>query len=237
MRVPEGWPSCASVRRLRHRAGLARYLGFTLLETLIALVLLSVMMTLLFSGLRLGAQGWDAAQRRVEHGTEAAFAVRFVQRQVGMARFVKLFEPAAGENPLAFRGHPDRVHFVATLPSHVGGGGLHWVSLYHGHTPDGSGLLMSSRLFHPDSFDGVDREDREAHLLLPDVTALRFRYFGQRRDDRAPAWSGVWNEEQLPEVVLLEFETGTDGIPDFVAAPIRQRAEQVPRFFWPGEVR
>ena len=211
--------------------------GFTLMEVLIALVLLSFMMSILFSGLRLAAGSWDAAQHRVENATEGALAARLVQRQLAMAMHVELFEEPRGEPRLAFRGDPDRVRFVSPLPNHVGGGGLHWITLQLGSTEQGDGLLLSHRIFHPDTFIDLRHEDADAHLLLPGITDLRLRYFGQRRDEPGAGWFDEWREDRLPHLVAMEWTPAEGGPPRVLALGLRQRAPDAVRFIWPWEVR
>ena len=203
------------------RARLPAPQGFTLMETLIALVLLSLMLSILFSGLRLGAGSWDAAQRQVEDSTEWAIAARFVHRQLAMAMPVKVFDIQPGVQQLAFRGDADRVGFVSALPSHLGGGGLRWITLYTGATEEGGGLLLSHRLYHPDTFAGMDFADAEATLLLPGVSRLDLRYYGQRRDDEAPAWFDTWSDERLPLLIALDLTT-TDARRITLAVGLRQ---------------
>jgi general secretion pathway protein J len=209
--------------------------GFTLMETLIALVLLSLMLSILFSGLRLGAGSWDAAQRQVEDSTEWAIAARFVHRQLAMAMPVQVFDTQPGVPQLAFRGDADRVGFVSALPSHLGGGGLRWVTLYTGGTEEGRGLLLSHRLYHPDTFTGMDFEDSEATLLLPGVSRLVLRYYGQRRDDEAPVWLDTWSDDRLPLLIALELTT-MDGGQTTLAVGLRQGMPPRihPRF--PGDI-
>lgn len=191
------------------------------METLIALVLLSLMLSILFSGLRLGAGSWDAAQRQVEDSTEWAIAARFVHRQLAMAMPVKVFDIQPGMQQLAFRGDADRLGFVSALPSHLGGGGVHWITLYTGRTEEGSGLLLSYQLFHPDTFTGMDFKDTDATLLLPGVAELRVRYYGERRDDKAPAWFETWSDERLPLLIVLDLTT-TDARRTTLAVGVRQ---------------
>jgi general secretion pathway protein J len=198
--------------------------GFTLVEVLIALVLLGLIMTILFSGLRLASGSWDGAQRQVEQVVEAAMAVRFLRRQVGTALHVDWpGMDVAGENPLAFRGERDRLRFVGPLPAHVGDGGLHWITLQLGGTERGAGLVLASRLFHPDTLGHPDDRDPEAHLILPGVQRVGFRYFGTRRDAMEPRWEEEWNEPSLPLLVAIDLDAGIPGGGGTVAVALHQR--------------
>lgn len=215
------------------RVGRGRSSGFTLMETLIALVLLGVMFTILLSGLRLGASSWDAAQNRVEESTEWAIAARFLQRQIGYARQVERFDPPADEPALAFRGASDEVAFVAPLPAHLGGGGLSWIHLY---VERGSGLMLRHGLFHPDTAGPDGPHDPETRRLLEEVEALRVRYYGRTPDTEGYAWHDTWSADELPYLVALTL-TRTDGSEIRLAARTGEQAEGAGEPLFPWEVR
>lgn len=215
------------------RTGRGRRGGFTLLETLIALVLLGVMFTILLSGLRMGASSWDAAQQRVEASTEWAIAARFLQRQIAYAREVERFDPPADEPPLAFRGEADRLGFVAPLPAHVGGGGLHWIDL---HIGQGSGLMLSYGLFHPDTFGPEAPHDPESRLLLEGVAEMRVRYYGRTPDTDGYSWSDSWSGDALPYLVALTL-TRADGSEATLAARTGEQPRGAREPLFPWEVR
>ena len=55
--------------------------GFTLIEVLIALSLLSVMMLMLFAGLRIGAKSWDKGENKLVQVTEMTSVHNFFHNQ------------------------------------------------------------------------------------------------------------------------------------------------------------
>lgn len=215
------------------RVARVRNAGFTLIETLIALVLLSVMFAILFSGLRMGASSWDAAQNRVEESTEWAIAARFLQRQLAYARQVDRFDPPEGEPALAFRGQSDHLRFVAPLPAHLGGGGLHWIEL---RQDPGAGLRFDHGLFHPDTSDPGGPRDPETRVLLVDVERLRVRYYGRPAESEGYTWSDTWSEDELPHLVALIL-TRHDGREITLAARTGEQPAGSREPLFPWEVR
>jgi general secretion pathway protein J len=186
----------------------SRSSGFTLLEMMIGMVVLGLMMTVLFSGLRLGASSWDAAERRVASVAERELALRVIERQLAMALPVMHAPEGEGEPPkLAFDGEGDRVTWISPLPAYRGGGGVHELELALGVTDRGEGLVLGYRLFHPDVLDAPSATDRESVLLLEGVTELRATYYGSLEDPERGEWFDHWDHpESLPDLVKLEFD-------------------------------
>ena len=59
--------------------------GFTLIEVLIAMSLLSIMMLLLFSSMRVSVRNWDAGEKRINKVSDAATAHNFFRRHLAIA--------------------------------------------------------------------------------------------------------------------------------------------------------
>ncbi len=53
--------------------------GFTLIEVLIAMTLLSIMVVLLFSSLRICAQSWEQGENKITEVNEVAVVYNFFQ--------------------------------------------------------------------------------------------------------------------------------------------------------------
>ena len=60
--------------------------GFTLIEVLLAMTLLSVMMTLLFASLKICAESWEQGEKKINEVNEIAAAVNFFQRHLTVAK-------------------------------------------------------------------------------------------------------------------------------------------------------
>ncbi|WP_333874304.1 prepilin-type N-terminal cleavage/methylation domain-containing protein [Methylobacter sp.] len=65
--------------------GLGYAAGFTLIEVLIAMSLLSIMVVLLFSSLRICAQSWEKGENKITEVNEVAVVYNFFQRHLSSA--------------------------------------------------------------------------------------------------------------------------------------------------------
>jgi general secretion pathway protein J len=201
--------------------------GFTLIEMMIGLVLLSIMLTVLFSSLRLGATSWDTAERKLARVAEREAALRIIERQLQLSMPI-LHAPDGELAKLAFLGEADRLTWVSPLPAHRGGG-VQRMTLAEGQSARGSGLVLSYRLFHPDSLSEPDEQAQESVLLLEGVTGLRVTYLGEGPEDPdSPEWYEQWDDaERLPQLIRLEIETAARGDEDLtlVVEPKQRKSD------------
>lgn len=194
--------------------------GFTLIEVMIALTLLGLLMSVLFSGLRLGASSWDRAEEVARRSADRAQIGAFLQRHLERAEpvFISRADGRGERLALAFDGRPDRLSWVAALPAHRGGGGLHWMSLDISRSGQGEGLVLEYRLWHPDTIDNAAEPERQ--LLLEGVESLGVEFLGIDPRDGIPVWTDSWQDRtELPRLVRLRVQHGADVWPEIVVAP------------------
>lgn len=193
-------------------ARLARQRGFTLVEVLLATVLLAAGLALAFATLA-AANGTVVRGERMASQAERIRAVEgFVRRRLAGARHMA-FDSPQGEPPQRFVGGPDRVRFVADLPDYLGQGGPYLHDFRIERDPDAEGgvrLLLELRMV----LAGQALEPapgRPPELLADDLRSAAFRYRGLEEDGRAGPWQDHWEEAgRLPLMVELVV-TGGDG--------------------------
>lgn len=94
--------------------------GFTLLETLIALVLMSLLMVALFGGFRAGIASWRVADSYIEQTEPQLMVSRMLYRHLAQVRMYKSeLTWIEGDVLSSFQGHADRVRYVAPLAQSV----------------------------------------------------------------------------------------------------------------------
>lgn len=193
---------------MRADRGPSRQRGFSLAELLIAVTIMGLLFTVLFSALHLSGRIWDSGDQRMEEAGDIIRVQGFLRARLAQARVVPI--PAALEpghqNHILFLGEPDRLHFIAAMPAHRGGGGLHLVRLER----VGDHLLLGHRLFH-DAIRALDEPGWEQTVLLGGVRNLRLSYYGQRADDPEAAWHPQWlGQTRPPRLVRIDLDRPGD---------------------------
>lgn len=201
-----------------------RAAGFTLVEVLLATVLLAAGLTLAFATLG----GATASVRRGEAVSTANERIRavegFLRRRLVNARGVPFGQDEASGLPVRFEGEADRMRFVSDLPDYIGRGGPHVHELYLEPAPGGRALrlvLALSVAQPPDATGAVPEATPVVEVLADDLREASFRYRGLAPEGGIGEWQPDWETtEQLPVLVEIRL-LGADGRewPRLVVAP------------------
>jgi general secretion pathway protein J len=191
--------------------------GFTLLEILVALVVLGFLVAGLTAGLRAGLSLRHAQLHRLDQTGALDAAMRLLRevltRLPVMANGERLIATAGG---LAFRGEANRLSFVGRLPTGLGGTRLADMTLY---VDDGK-LVLAWRP-HRHELRLVVAPQPMRTVLLAGVGRLHLAYWGAAAPGDTPKWHHRWEGQQAPELirVRLLFAAGDRRHwPDLIAA-------------------
>jgi len=181
--------------------------GFTLIETVISLVLLSFIALIGYQGLAFGMEQWRKGHERLESGYAYQQAMGWVRNSLGTAE--KVVDVRVGLREYLFDGGARNVMFVARF-DRARRGGLYVTRLFH-DAADNS-LQVSYYLYHPEIDPEKTGIEPDRVTILEDVAALKISYYGKARGGRSLRWHADWRKNlKLPRLIRLDLET-VDGI-------------------------
>ena len=197
----------------------ARQAGFTLIEVVLAMVLLGAMMLLLYSGLAFGLRSWDAADLNGRRTADRQIAENFLRREIGETFPLRFKDPLTLK--LAFEGKKDELRFASARPAGISAGGLSLVGIAVEAAEDRTrnrNLVMRRAM--PDDaakdFGPLDKGDRT--ILFENIDSIAFQYFGSENDFTDPLWVDAWQfAGRVPQLIRVRIRT-SDGtmLPDMV---------------------
>lgn len=186
-----------------------KQMGFTLLEILIGMSIMSIMMLLLFASLRLCVQNWNVAERKMARASHATIIQNFLQSKLRSA--VPLDSDFLAEPQFSFQGAEDQIQFVAAMPASARRLGLQLfkISLKPAKIRgQGSDLQVEIQPFFPQG-NNEKQWDEESIVILTKIKSLKFAYFGAdiMHVNSDPIWQDDWLEKyNLPNLVSIEIE-------------------------------
>ena len=194
-----------------------RQAGFTLLEMLIGMSLLSVMMVLLFGSLRVCVQNWEAGENKIAQVSQAAIIQHFFINH--LQNLLPLQDNFSEPKQFSFQGDTSSLQFVSSMPASAGRLGLQLFTIAQDSAKAGT-ISVSMQPFFPVT-DGSDWKTEQV-VILKDVKSLTFAYFAADPLvlNDPPTWQSTWLEKtQTPLLVkvMIEFLNGTHW-PELVVA-------------------
>jgi general secretion pathway protein J len=193
------------------RKSLSNMGGFTLLEIMVSMLLLTIIVTSSVSLLFLNIKGWDALTADSETKLEQMLINDRISAIIGN------LSPLAWQTSegirLAFEGQMKRLHFVSKAPQQYPGGGLFEYLLQE--EPDSNGraaLVLYHAPYLPDAKAFRLPEAGSRRVLFEDIEGIGFSYYGVERDGDQSEWLSQWANDlkRLPEFIALNLSPSSD---------------------------
>lgn len=189
--------------------------GFTLVEVLVAITLLSVLML----GLGGAVHNMGKAEERIDERLAAADEMRmadaFLRGALGRASPRRVPLPPPARPGVLFSAGAQQLAWVGVMPARYGAGGRHFFRLAAEPLDAGGMGLVLRFLPWSDASVFPDFSRAESRVLVRDLRELRFGYLDT--DRRPPAWQGDWQvADRLPDRVEVSITTSRAAWPALV---------------------
>ena len=181
--------------------------GFTLVELLLAITLMSILLGLTYSGLRAATRASQRGELLLAAGGELRASHQFIRRQLNQMLPLS-FAETDNMQPLriVFQGDANHIQYVAPMPGYLGSGGpqVQLIEVVRGDNGE-SVVQFSHALLQGYTEDRL--HDRDPVILLEGVSSAGFEFLGKNEDGELTGWTTIWDmEEMLPVAVRLDLE-------------------------------
>jgi general secretion pathway protein J len=191
--------------------------GFTLLELLVVMVLLSVIMVAMGSAMRAVAQSEERIDQKLLRSDEFRVSTHFIRVILGRVSDTKVAvaaEPNASS--VMFSGNANTVAWVGVMPARYGVGGRNFFRLGIESVENSSALVLR---FVPWTDASVFPEwsQADARVLVADVSALSVRYEDTSRGESV--WVSEWPYlDKIPQRLDMAIQTTEGSWPNLIVA-------------------
>lgn len=191
--------------------------GFTLVELLVVMSLLSLIMLALGGALRTAAQTEERVDMRLQRADELRVAQGFLRSVLERVSAQKFAGPTAvGSSPYFFQGDAQQMAWVGVMPARYGAGGRYHFRLGLADAGSESALVLQ---YTPwvDTATPPDWNAAESYTLMSRVAGLVFQYEDPRGEP--PVWSTNWTDvDVLPQRVTISLQPTDGAWPQLVVA-------------------
>ena len=178
--------------------------GFTLIEVLIAMTLLSMMVVLLFGSLKICADSWEKGETKITDVNEIAVVYNFFHQHLSLAK--PLWNDfSTEEKTFSFQGKAHSLQFVSAFPASAGRSGLQLFSVDLLSENNEQLIKVTLTPFFPVA-DG-ETWQREEESLVRHVRDFTLAYFGSDDGVNAESWRDEWlAKDTLPRLVKINIK-------------------------------
>jgi general secretion pathway protein J len=203
--------SCVGTREGRPDA------GFTLVEVLAAIGLLSLLSVILLGSLHLGLKAWERGAVHADRVDHVALVQNFLRRAIEDA-YPFFAVDAATQGRVEFEGTAGSLRLLSSAAHALRSGGRSRLSIAAVQGRQGLDLVVTTA---PEL--ARDEGAATTKVLLANIQSIELSYFGRGRSDPQPAWHDQWmGEVRLPQLVRIEvsFPPGSNRVwPALLVAP------------------
>jgi len=193
--------------------------GFSLVEVLVALVLLGLLSMALFFSVRFGMTAWQRGGERSDQIHTSMLVQDLLRRLIGQA-YPLVRADGTGSGRVDFAGTATSLDFLAPVPVALASGGRARFKLAIERRGDHSDLVLTSR---PELVADDAPAELSRKTLLATIEAGEFAYFGVTQSQSAALWRERWSGElSLPALVRVRVHFARSDPrlwPDLTIAP------------------
>lgn len=184
-----------------------RSAGFTLVELLLAITLMSILLGLTYSGLRAATRASQRGELLLAAGGELRASHQFIRRQLNqMLPLPYAVTEDAEEFRIVFEGDAKHIQYVAPMPGYLGAGGPQVQLIEIVNADDGELLIQFSHALLQ-GFEESRLNDRDPVILLEGVSSAGFEFLTEDEEGELIGWTASWDQQNtLPIAVRLDLE-------------------------------
>jgi len=186
--------------------------GFTLVELLLAVTLMSLLLALAYGGMSAATRSSERGQEMLEQSSRLRITHQFIRRQLNL--MLPLSYASVNNNRaerIMFEGGPAFAQFVGPMPGYLGNGGpqVQMLELADGE----KGLRLQFRHALLQEFDPQRLDERDPVVLLDGLAGAGFEFREPDREGRAGTWVSDWGTPgELPAAVRLVIDMPEDAV-------------------------
>ena len=188
-----------------------RTAGFTLVELLLAITLMSILLGLTYTGLRAATRSSQRGELLLAAGGELRASHQFIRRQLNqMLPLPYAVTEGAEELRIVFEGDARHIQYVAPMPGYLGAGGPQVQLIEVVNADDGELLIQFSHALLQ-GFEESRLYDRDPVILLDGVSSAGFEFLTRDEEGELIGWTASWDQQDtLPVAVRLDLEFSGD---------------------------
>jgi len=178
------------------------YRGFTLLEVMLAILLLAVLLAGTYGAIRTATHAMHSGELAIDRTNRLRVAQEFLRRQVSRIMPLAFGQDESTNTNFVFEGRGNFMRFVAPMPGYLSKGGPYVQTLsFAGNRSGGRQLLFTDTMLN--GFDIDEKpQDKEPAILLDQIADGHFEFRTLDENGELTDWSDQWDDPSVTPVMV-----------------------------------
>jgi len=176
--------------------------GFTLLEVMLAILLLAVLLAGTYGAIRTATHAMHSGELAIDRTNRLRVAQEFLRHQVSRIMPLAFGQDENTNTNFVFEGRGNFMRFVAPMPGYLSKGGPYVQTLsFAGNRRGGRQLLFTDTMLN--GFDIDEKpQDKEPAILLDQIADGHFEFRTLDENNELSDWSDQWDDPSVTPVMV-----------------------------------
>ena len=181
--------------------------GFTLVELLISLTILSIILVIVLGAFRVGVRAWEKGEQDIDSNQRSRIVLDLVKQQLSSIVLKKI---TVNTQSFFLKGDAKSLEFVSMLSLDPGNefGSVYVKYVVKEKEDQKESLAFYERniVFMDKEFNPENLDDNDFHELISDAREVSFKYLKQPEEEKAYEWQETWDPEKdsgMPPAVKM----------------------------------
>ena len=176
--------------------------GFTLIEVMLAILLLAVLLTAAYGGIRSAVNAMHAGEALIDRTNRVRVAQEFIRRQISRTLPLPFGQEEGTGMNFMFQGEGDLMRFVAPMPGYLSRGGSYVQTLELTNSRNGRQLLFGHSMLNGFDLKKLRKDDAEPVILMDQIESGVFEYRKLDAEGKLEDWSDDWEDPSITPVMV-----------------------------------
>ena len=176
--------------------------GFTLLEVMLAIVLLALLLAGTWGAIRTAVHAIHSGESAIDRTNRLRVAQEFMRHQISRILPLAFGQDESTNTNFVFEGDAGSMRFVAPMPGYLSKGGPYVQTLRFASSGGGKALLFTDSMLN--GFDLAEQKssEREPAILLDQIKDGHFEYRTLDDQGELTDWSEQWDDPSVTPVMV-----------------------------------
>lgn len=190
--------------------------GFTLIEVMLAILLLAVLLATAYGGIRSAVKSMHAGEALIDRVNRVRVAQEFIRRQISRALPLPFGQEEGTGMNFMFQGEGDFMRFVAPMPGYLSRGGSYVQTLELTNTRNGKQLLFFHSMLNGYDAKKLRSDDPDPVVLMDQIDSGGFEYRKLDAEGKLEDWSDDWEDSSItPVMVRIHLKMRPEALVDW----------------------
>ncbi len=182
------------------RAPMRQSRGFTLLELMLAILLLGLLLSGTYGAIRTAVKAMHSGEVAIDRTNRVRAAQEFLRRQVSRIMPLSFGTDESTSTNIVFEGDGKFMRFVAPMPGYLSKGGPYVQTLEITRGAGGGQLVFGNDMLN--GYDPSEKSPNEPVVLLNQIQEAHFEYRSLDENGELTDWFDQWEDPSVTPVMI-----------------------------------